>query len=276
MNRTLDAEAYVNRSGDSYDSWQFDQAIIFCKRALTMNPNDYDAHFQWGSNLNRMGSSGKSKKHKSIICRDPINHRAYSNYGGTLENENRLPEAEIQYRKSLEIDPLYRNGSHNLAIVLTKQGKYTEALEQCEKDRRDHGEMNSYNSYGYLKILLGKYEEAIESFDESINRRLEENLPFFNKSMALYCLGKNELAVETLREGFEKICGSRDFQQMMQNDLPIYKEELSRFEKLSESDDLGEIKKEQLVVIIKAIQFIIDSLNQELMQVIESKKGNES
>jgi len=52
----------------------------------------------------------------------------------------------------------------------------------------------------------------------------------------------------------------------------IYQEELSRFEELSNGEDLGEVSREQVEKIIKAIRFILDLIQQELIKVCSSLK----
>jgi len=268
MNRNLDADVYCHRSQDFYVSYRFDKSIICCKRALTIKPDYYYGHFRWGSSLNGKDSYEKSiRKHKEIICRNPKDHIAYNNFGVALERQNMYIEAEMKYKKSIEIDSSDQVSLHNLAILLTKQRKYTKALEQFEKNLQARDETciaSTYNCYGFLKFILGKYEEAIESFEKAIYHDSNLSLPYFNKVLVLYCLGRSELAIETFKETIKKLGSSPGWHQVLQQNIFIYVGELKRFKGMCESDDLGEVNRDQLIVNIRGLEYIADRIKQEL------------
>jgi len=274
MDKDLEAEAYWNRSRVSSTSYQFDQSILFCKRALTIKPNHYNAHFRWGSDLTGKGLYEKSViKHHEVVCRNPKDHVGYNNLGLALEWQNKLFEAEIQYKKSLEIDPSYQISLHNMAVVLTKQRKYSEALQQFEKiivAEDEESLASAYSSYGYLKFLLGKPEEAIESFEKAIDKDSNLSLPYFNKALVLYCLGKQELFAEMFKKAFERFASSQGWRTRLQRTISIYTGELNSSIELLEDADFKEIKKEQLIINIKGFEFILDLLKKELTKPLDS------
>jgi len=276
MNRALDIEAYSSRSLDTFTSYQFDQSIIFCKRALTIKPDDYDAHFLWGSRLNGKDSYEKSiRKHKEVIYRNPKDYNAYNNYGLALERQNKLSEAEIQFKKSIEIDSSDQFSRHNMAIVLTKQRKFTKALEQFEKillARDEESLASTLTCHGYLKFILGQYEEAIESFEKAIRQDVNLSLTYFNKALALYCLRKQEFAVETFQGTLKRFACLQGWSIRLQKTILAYTGELSWLKELSEKDDLGEISREQLIINIKGLEYFLDLLKQELAELLVDLK----
>jgi len=267
MDRNLDAEAYFRRSRDFQTLSQFDQTIIFCKRTLKIKPNHYNAHLRWGASLNDKDLYEKSaKKHKEIICRNLRSHIAYNNFGLALEKQNKLLEAEIQYRKSSEIDPSYQTCLHNLAIVLTKQRKYAQALEKFEKillAGHQDSRASTLSCHGYLKFILGKYEEGIESFEKAIQQDSNLSLPYFNKALALYCMGKQELAIQVFQETLKKFANSQGWHTRLQRTIGIYNGELRLSRELFEDVSFGEINKEQLIINMKGLEFILNLLKQE-------------
>ena len=50
--------------------------------------------------------------------------------GNKLYQEEKFTEAEIAYRKSLEVNPRSSEGTYNLGNALYKQKKFPEAAEQ--------------------------------------------------------------------------------------------------------------------------------------------------
>jgi len=273
MNKHLDSEAYYEKSCTSHDACKYTESILLYKRAITSKPNHYDAHFQWGRNLTDNGIYDRSViKHKEIVARNPTDYNAYYNLGVTLERKDEFLKAEIQYKKSLEINSSFQDACHNLAIALTKQAKYTEALEQYEKNIESNPDDSSTeNCYGYLKFILGQYEEAIKSFDNAIQKDSQYSLPLINKSIVLHCLGKDELAAEVFKESIGKVGAEENWQKRLQKNVMIYQKELRRLMELSESDDLGEVNRDKLEINIKALQFIVNLLLNE--QNKEEKDG---
>jgi len=266
MNKNLDSEAYYEQGQRAHDSKRYNHSIINCKRAITTKSNHYLAHFLWGRNLvEKRASDTAIRKHREIISRNPMDSSPYHNLGIIFDRQERLSEAEIHYKKCIEIDSTIAEPCYNLAIVLTKLAKYTEALEQYEKNIRNHPhDSSTHNCHGYLKFTLGKYEDALESFEDAIRKDVEYSLPYLNKSLVLYCLGKLELAVEIFKQSLGKVASDEDWETRLKKNLRIYEGEVSRFQKILEGDDLGEIYQENLVLNIKALAFVVDLLRKEV------------
>ncbi|MCJ7581542.1 MAG: FlgO family outer membrane protein, partial [Candidatus Aminicenantes bacterium] len=71
-------------------NWDWQGAKREFKRAITLNPNHFDAHYEYGFLLNRL---------------------------------RRWDEAEIELNKSLQIDPLSERGHYYLGTILIKKGE---------------------------------------------------------------------------------------------------------------------------------------------------------
>jgi tetratricopeptide (TPR) repeat protein len=54
-------------------------------------------------------------------------------YGVALLNARRLPDAEAQLRKAIELEPYYHNSYYNLAVALDREGKAAEAIVMYRK-----------------------------------------------------------------------------------------------------------------------------------------------
>jgi len=269
MDKNLESEEYYNKGIEFFQDCDYNKSLVLSKRAITTKDNYYYAHFSWGRNLiSKDPSSNQAlRKHKELISRDPTDGDAYHNLGVAFEEQERFLEAEMQYKKSIELDPINNiEAHHNLAIILTKQAKYTKAIEQYEENIKENpGDSSTYSCHGYLKFTLGKYEEAIKSFEKAISKDPDYSLPVLNKSLALYCMGDSELAVEVFKESLENLAEDEDWQTRFQEYLRIYEGELRRFKKTLESGDVGEIPRETLLRNIKALCFIVKLLKQVLL-----------
>src|SRR6266508_3134966 len=58
---------------------------------------------------------------------DPDNPTFRNSLGVVLLNIGQVPEAQVEFRKAIELDPQYAEAYHNLGLALAQQGKAEEA-----------------------------------------------------------------------------------------------------------------------------------------------------
>ena len=63
-----------------------------------------------------------SKYYKEFINQGFKDHRVFSNYGVILKNLGKLKEAEISYRKAIELKPDFAEAHSNLGNILKDLG----------------------------------------------------------------------------------------------------------------------------------------------------------
>ena len=110
-------------------------------------------------------------------------HRVFSNFGAILQGLGKLEEAEISYRKAIELKPDFADAYCNLGVILKNIGKLKEAeisYRKAIKIKPDFADAH-YNLGNILKDL-GKSREA-----EILYRKAIELKPDFAK--AHYNLG---------------------------------------------------------------------------------------
>ncbi len=123
----------------------------------------------------RGDSEEKTKMHLSLtlqkIREGPENAKAYFELGVQYKNLARLVEAESALRKSFSLSPSI-SSLLNLALVLQKQGKISEAIEKYEEilaktlSPKDSAEANF--GLGYCYYVRGNLEEAAKNFAQAI------------------------------------------------------------------------------------------------------------
>ena len=85
----------------------------------------------------------------------------------------------------------YYNG-----IDFSSQGKYDEAIESFDEAiRLDPNDAKAWNSKGNALNSQGKYDEAIESFEEAIRLDPNDAVAWYNKGNALNSQGKYDEAI---------------------------------------------------------------------------------
>ena len=71
--------------------------------------------------------SEAAKYYQLFINQGGRDHRVFSNYGVILKSLGKLKDAELSYRKAIEIKPDYAETHYNLGIILKDLGKLKEA-----------------------------------------------------------------------------------------------------------------------------------------------------
>jgi predicted TPR repeat methyltransferase len=156
-----------------------DDAIAAFQKALTINPNYAEVHYNMGNALlqgRRLDDAFKSYN-KAISVR-PNYAEAYSNLGNVLK-EMRKPDAAIaSYQKALEIMPDFAEACGNLGNTLLSANRPSEAIVYLTKAHAL--EPNEKHAY-LLNSLQGVTSENapreyVEDLFDSYAERFEEHL----------------------------------------------------------------------------------------------------
>ena len=108
------------------------------------------------------------------VVDNPLNAGAWNNLGYQLFSLNHYVEALSAYDRALMIDPDYSLGLANRCAVLSKLGKYAQALLSCqlaiEKDRHwgSQGAALAWDNQGDVLFNLQRYQESLKSFEQAI------------------------------------------------------------------------------------------------------------
>ena len=109
----------------------------------------------------------------------------------------KLPEAEVGFRKAVELNPSYAQGFNNLGITLKDQGNLEDAIEAYE-----HA-LKLKPSYAEAHINMGnalknqrKFEDAIEAYQRALKIRPNFTEALMNMGAALQDQGKLDAAVK--------------------------------------------------------------------------------
>ncbi|QUM76593.1 tetratricopeptide repeat protein [Moritella sp. 24] len=90
----------------------------------------------------------------------------YTNIGYSNYLSGNLVEAEVNYRKAIDIDPEFRRAWLNLGLVYTRKGMYTKALQTLKQVMPIE---HAYNDIGYFLMLDGRYSEAEYFLEQAID-----------------------------------------------------------------------------------------------------------
>ena len=113
---------------------QLDLSVDAYNKALAIEPNYADAHYNIGMALQRQGKLKEAiKAYNKALAIKPDNAEAYNNMGIALHEQGKLEEVIEAYNKALAIKPDYAEAYYNMGGTLEEQGKLEEAIEAYNK-----------------------------------------------------------------------------------------------------------------------------------------------
>ena len=126
----LKAREHYRIARDAHQAGRIDLALAHYHMALELEPDMAEAHLQLG-NLYFHGRKDEAKARKSyetVLRLDPGNKIAHNNLGVLFLRAQKAELAEKEFAKALKQDPRFVDGLYNMACVLMRQNRKTEAL----------------------------------------------------------------------------------------------------------------------------------------------------
>lgn len=118
--------------------------------------------------------------------------------------ENKFTEAEIDYRKSLEVNPRSVEGTYNLGNALYKQDKFPEAAEQYQmmaaqterllkEDPKNAERMAQvFHNMGNIGMRTQEYQKSVEAYKQSLRLNPHDDETRYNLALAQKLLSDQE------------------------------------------------------------------------------------
>lgn len=147
-----------------------DEAIVNYKRALQIEPQSAEVHYNLGSLLGMRGNVQEARLHlEEAVKIQPGYAEAHSNLGNVFSMQGDPKTAVEHYRKALEIDPSFDDTRFNLGMALLYLKDFGAAAEQFQliiKKRPDFAEGhfllgNAYAAGGRLSEAIGEFRATL-------------------------------------------------------------------------------------------------------------------
>lgn len=108
--------------------------------------------------------------------------------GNKLYKNKKYTEAEIAYRKSLEVNPRSKEGCYNLGNALYKQGKFPEAAKQYQiaaAQEKDPARLaNVYHNLGNISMKGKQYDKSVLAYKQSLRLNPKDDETRYNLALA--------------------------------------------------------------------------------------------
>ena len=115
---------------------QFACATPAFEKALQLEPNSWETHFNFGLALMENHDPGRAAtEFRASVKLKPDSVRARNGLGTALQAGGRLEEAESEFRVALKLDPKSVDTLDRLAQVYSAERRYAPAIEKLKRGR---------------------------------------------------------------------------------------------------------------------------------------------
>jgi tetratricopeptide (TPR) repeat protein len=136
FSRCLDVDArradiHANYGNLLRTSGRNEEAIAEYERALSIDPGMRAARIALARAYNAAAHYTHALAEcERLLANDPDDAEAWNAYGNARRGMDDLGEAEVAYRRAIEVRPGYGAAHHNLGALLSRESRHEEALEQ--------------------------------------------------------------------------------------------------------------------------------------------------
>ncbi|WP_210361593.1 tetratricopeptide repeat protein [Borreliella valaisiana] len=166
------------------------QAIKDLNEFLTINPND--AH-----------ASKTLAQANKIQHLEDLKSKVYSIKPIDLENPKTRQQAIKDLNEFLTINPNDIHASKTLAQAYENNGDLLKVENVYEKITKLANTKEDYYKLGIIRFKLKKFEQSIESFDQTIRLDPKHKKAHNNKGIALMMLNQNKKAIESFEKAIQ-------------------------------------------------------------------------
>ena len=184
--------------------------------------------------------------------------RDYIRKGNRLFNDSVFVDAEVNYRKALEVNPKSTVSMYNLGNTLSQQQKFQDAMEQyvaagkIEKDKMKLAHI--YHNMGVLFQAGKDYAKAVEAYKMSLRNNPADDETRYNLALAQKMLKDQQQDKNKDKQNDQKQDEKKDQQQPPKSEKKDNQMSKENAEQLlnsvmqDEKDVQDKVKKQQKVL----------------------------
>ena len=167
-------DAHLNLGAALYKQERYEEALEVTRVAVELAPDFSESHANLGSILGALGRHEEAiEALAQAAAWAPTSPRTAERYFlmGQTAQENGQPEAAAEYYlHTLKADPHHAEALHWLATLRAEQQRYGEMLELLQRFVAIHpNEAAAYSNMGIALLGLGRYDEALQHFDQALS-----------------------------------------------------------------------------------------------------------
>ena len=200
------AEAHASLGHAMLHNWEWVDAEVELKRAISLNPGYSSAHHWYSEHLAAMARCDESiAELKLAAALDPLSLIINADLGRAYYYARQYDQAIKQEAQTLEMDPHFWLSHINLGRSFTQKGMHTQALSELLKANEaspDNSEALSFLGFAYA--AANQREEAIKILDQLRERSKLKHVPPYHFAILHAGLGDKDAAFEWLERAFAR------------------------------------------------------------------------
>ena len=183
------------------------RAAAHCAALVKVAPDAFEGWFNLGVALGKAGRPDAAKAYGEALRLRPDDAELHINLGVACQESGDTEKAKESYRRALAIDPNSDAALWNLALVLEQERSFADAeklhtrlLNQAPD--APHAEDSRFR-LGCLRLELGDFRGAAESFDACLWKRKDWAEALLNTGIANWKLGELDAAQDAFERCLE-------------------------------------------------------------------------
>ncbi len=206
------AEAHTSLAFVYSQSWQWEQAELEFKRAISLNPNYPTVHHWYQVQLRALGRLDEALAEiKRAQELDPLSPTFEVNLGTVYFMKGDLESAMASAKRLVELDPNYPLARVVSGAVYLKQRRYKEAIAEFQKNVASERSAYSLSDLGHSYAIGGVRDEASAVLKE-LEEKYKRGESLGQYVAAVYAgLGDKDQAFAWLEKDFKARSGSLQF-----------------------------------------------------------------
>ncbi|MDQ8039241.1 MAG: tetratricopeptide repeat protein [Rickettsiella sp.] len=181
---------------------QWDSAINWIQKALTIKPNSAYFHLHLANTFKKNGQFESASIHyQTALCLDPYYAEAHNNFAALLFKQSNYTDARQHYEQAIYLKPNYIEAHFNLALLFVAEQKTEEAITQFNIVLELHP--HSIQTHWQLSIIYWQLNELekVESHYQKLLALNHQSAELFN-NLGVLALKKNqpEIAIDYFKQ----------------------------------------------------------------------------
>jgi TolB-like protein/Flp pilus assembly protein TadD len=200
------AEAHGSDAGFRFWlDWDFVGAKAAARRGIELNANYALAHFYLAHTLSNTGEHAEALAEiRRTLVLDPCSLLTNAMYGQFLYHAGRDAESLEQLKATLELESRFWVAHVCMAKVYQRLGRYTQALECCDKAWRfSGGNTEALSIAGYVHAVTGERAKAEDKIHEMLQQKKQCYVPPYNLALVFAGLNDLDAALHWLEQAFQ-------------------------------------------------------------------------
>jgi len=195
-------DAHFNLGTDLAQRSRTDEAIAQYQEVVRLKPDYSLVHYNLGNALLQKGQSAEAaRQFQEAVRLKPDDNQALNNLGVYLLRTGKTAQAADLLQKAVRIRPDYADAHLNLGIAFTKENRIADAVSEYQEAAHLEPDLpEAHHSLGNMYLIEGQPAAAIDQFQMVLRLTPNDAEAHDNLGVALAKTGRMDEAISEFQE----------------------------------------------------------------------------